>query len=451
MNSSKAKKHIIFSVWYFLLLGVVNSSAQELIVEQDTLLRSKPQGWWFPQTGFLSGNFESGVSTHFWTNYFRLRNLQLRTQVNLWNGVRVNSVVRSNRELIGVDKVDPLFDEMYLEYYGYHFGEQGMLSFSARGGRMRFVRFPFPDKLSIFDIVPRVSDLNPGRGVKTAYDGLMLVLDYKLYFFGLGYHATLYQEVDEEVLRRGLLENYIYYQNQYKIMEWEARAGQLQLRTVPQGYSEWGGNIYFGLQWKGIRAGGMIEKLRNQDTYAGILVQFSPSILTNLLGTFHTDYTRNPRGIGTYIPLIRGNYGYTKADDLPDDAELVGEVVGERRSTFWQNSQTRNFYEHQYSVSGNVTDDDLMVVTEEYAWYLKNESPVGPLLQLKGISDVMDWDKSSARLGEVAQPVVYKYYKTKGNKPKRHFMIRPGIDPKILFKVYRFDPNNPEARIIAND
>ncbi len=246
MNSSKAKKHIIFSVWYFLLLGVVNSSAQELIVEQDTLLRSKPQGWWFPQTGFLSGNFESGVSTHFWTNYFRLRNLQLRTQVNLWNGVRVNSVVRSNRELIGVDKVDPLFDEMYLEYYGYHFGEQGMLSFSARGGRMRFVRFPFPDKLSIFDIVPRVSDLNPGRGVKTAYDGLMLVLDYKLYFFGLGYHATLYQEVDEEVLRRGLLENYIYYQNQYKIMEWEARAGQLQLRTVPQGYSEWGATFILG-------------------------------------------------------------------------------------------------------------------------------------------------------------------------------------------------------------
>src|SRR5690606_40526496 len=152
MNPIKAKKHIIFSVWSFLLFCVVNASAQEFdVVEQDTLIRSKPQGWWFPQTGFLSGNFESGVSTHFWTNYFRLRNLQLRTQVNLWNGVRVNSVVRSNRELIGVDKVDPTFDEMYLEYYGYHFGEQGMLSISARGGSLRYVRFPFPGQFSIFD------------------------------------------------------------------------------------------------------------------------------------------------------------------------------------------------------------------------------------------------------------------------------------------------------------
>lgn len=451
MNSSKAKKHIIFSVWCFLLFPVFNISAQELNgVEQDTLMGSKPQGWWFPQTGFLSGNFESGVSTHFWTNYFRLRNLQFRTQVNLWNGLRVNNVLRSNRELIGVDKVDPMFDELYLEYYGYHFSAQGMLSFSARAGRMRYVRFPFPDKLSIFDIVPRVSDLNPGSGEKTAYDGLMLILDYKLYF-GLGYHATLYQEVEEDVLRRGLLENYIYYQNQYKIMEWEARAGQLQLRTVPQGYSEWGGNFYFGLQWKGIRAGGMIEQLRNQDLYAGVLVQFSPSIITNLLGTFHSDYTRAPRGLGTYIPLVRGNYGYTNADDLPEDAQQVGEIVAERRSTFWQNSQTRNFYEHQYSVAGNVTDDDLMVVTEEYAWYLKNESPVGKLLELNDFSDILDWDKSSARLGEVAQPVVYKYYKTNGKKPKRRFVIRPGVDPKILFKKYRFNPDNPNARVIAND
>src|SRR5690606_41359974 len=100
---------------------------------------------------------------------------------------------------------------MYLEYYGYHFGEQGMLSFSARGGRMRFVRLPFPDKLSIFDIVPRVADLNPGRGDKTAYDGLMLVLDYQLYYFGLGCHAASYQEVDQEVLRRGLFEHYSCY------------------------------------------------------------------------------------------------------------------------------------------------------------------------------------------------------------------------------------------------
>jgi hypothetical protein len=451
MNSSKAKKHIIFSVWCFLLFPVFNISAQELNgVEQDTLTRSKPQGWWFPQTGFLSGNFESGVSTHFWSNYFRFRNLQFRTQVNLWNGLRVNNVLRSNRELIGIEKVDPMFDELYLEYYGYHFSEQGMLSFSARGGRMRYVRFPFPDKLSIFDIVPRVSDLNPGDSQRTSYDGLMLTLDYKFHF-GLGYHATFYQEVDERAFDRGLLENYIYYENQYKVMEWEARVGQLQLRTVPQGYSEWGGNFYFGLQWKGIRAGGMLEQLRNQDLYAGVLVQFSPSILTNLLGTFHSDYTRAPRGIGVYLPLVRGHFGYTNQDDLPEDAQQVGEIVAERRSTFWQNSQTRNFYEHQYSVEGNVIDDDLIVVTEEYAWYLKNESPVGRLLELNDFSDILTWDKSSARLGEVAQPVVYKFYRTNGVQPKRRFVIRPGVDPKILFKKYRFNPDNPNARVIAND
>ncbi|MFA7446505.1 MAG: hypothetical protein WCY89_11200, partial [Flavobacteriaceae bacterium] len=248
MRFYKVKKHISFFFVCSFLLLVVNATwaQEESSSEPHTLMLTKPVGWWFPQTGFLSGNFESGVSTHFWTNYFRLRNLQLRTQVNLWNGARVNSVVRSNRELIGVEKVDPMFDEMYLEYYGYHFGEHAMLSFSLRAGRMRYVRFPFPDKLSIFDIVPRVSDLNPGSGEKTAYDGFMLNLDYKFYF-GLGYHASLYQETDTKNPKRGLLENYVYYQNRYKMAEWEMRFGQLQLRTVPHGYSEVGGNFYFGL------------------------------------------------------------------------------------------------------------------------------------------------------------------------------------------------------------
>src|SRR5690606_36692002 len=36
-------------------------------------------------------------------------------------------------------------------------------------------------------------------------------------------------------------------------------------------------------------------------------------------------------------------------------------------------------------------------------------------------------------------------------KPKRHFMNDPGIDPKLLLKVYHLDPRSHEARIIAND
>ncbi len=406
------------------------------------------QGWWLPSTGPFTGHFEGSVSLRAWSDRTEARNLQLRGLFNLPQGLRVNAVLRSNRELGGIGVFEPVFDELYLESRGYHFGAHSTFSYNLRYGRMRYLRFPFPDRLSLFDLVPGMEDLEPDpafreslggawREFRSSLNGALLNID-TLHARGFGHHASLYLNSTGDPA--GIVqENYLYHRHHGPRWEWELRAGQLQWRDLPEGlpadptatprrHARLGGNAYLGLQWRGLRLGFMLERVRDDDLFAGILLQLSPHPVTNVLGTFHVDYTRVPEGIALHLPLLRGQYGYARTADLPAGARLVGEVRSERRSTFWGSSQTRNFFEHEAHVGGRVAGEDLIVVCDEDPWYLRSESPVGRLEQIKGVDDVRRWDSSSARLGEVAQPVVYRYYAVDGPAPRKRLQLLPLID-----------------------
>jgi hypothetical protein len=424
-----------------------NSCFSQLNYEKsfDTLFRARKllqdqpdtfRGWWLPNTGNLTGNFDASVGIHFWSEHFWFRNLQFRSQLNVFKGLRLNSVVRSNHNLYKINTFEPFFDELYAEFYGYRLGSQTTFSFSARAGRIRYMRTPFPDFISIFDIVPGIADLTSPPRPKTAFEGFMVSLDYKLYQ-GLGLHTTILGEQPENSGQVRMLEGYAFYKRTFGLIDLEARCGMLHQHLDMGGYGcDFGANLYAGIRIKNVRAGGLIEKLEGKTWCGGILVQFSPSLITNILGTVHFDYTRNKEGFAAQIPLVKGNFGY--ADEKEVNGTLVGEMVAERRMTFWRNSQTRNFYEHQYSLAGQVEGDSIVAVIDEFSWYLKNESPVGPLYELNSADDVLEWDSNSARLGEIAQPVVYRFYKYSGAKPKKKIKLKPGIEVKNLGRKYRY-------------
>lgn len=448
---------------YLLLLSsppqVHSSATQALVPTQIARVGSAAESrWWLPSTGPYTGHFEASVSFQFWNDYLDARNLQWRGQFNLPQGLRLNAIVRSNRQLSGLGTFAPAFDELYLEARGYHFSPRDTFSFNARYGRMRYQRFPFPDLLSIFDLVPGMEDLEPDpefraslngawRSFRSSLNGLLVNLDYQ-HLSRLGLHSSLYQNSLGEPADH-VLEAYTYYRAQPGPVELELRAGRLQWRDLqppvpssrpPVAYrrSRPGASLYLGSRWRGIRFGFMVEQLRDEDLYAGILLQFSPHPVSNFLGSFHLDYTRVPEGFALQLPLVRGSYGYLSPAALPAEAQLVGEVISERRSTFWGNSQTRNFFEHEYQAGGEVQGDDLAVLCLERSWYLKNESPIGRLDGLSGAQDIRRWDHSSARLGEVAQPVVYRFYRLPDSRPPRKLRLEPGVDWHKLWQGYRY-------------
>ena len=146
-----------------------------------------PSGWSFPTIGAGNGYWRLSVGAHAWHDHFDLRNLQFVADVDLGPGVRWHATVRSNGELNGLGDFSPRFDEHYIEGYGFHRSRAGVLSLSARIGRTRYLRFPYPDAISAFDYVPGIGDLM-GRG-ETGYSGVILTADYA-HTSGFGAHAT---------------------------------------------------------------------------------------------------------------------------------------------------------------------------------------------------------------------------------------------------------------------
>ncbi len=444
-----ARRPVCLAALVLLASGAAAASqATDFSSRQILQAGGAAEGWWLPSTAPYTGHFEGSVSLRLWSDRSEARNLQLRGLYNLPQGLRINAVLRSNRELGGIGVFEPAFDELYLESRGYHFGARSTVSYNLRYGRMRYLRFPFPDRLALFDLVPGMEDLEPDpefraslngawREFRSSLNGALLNID-SLHARGFGHHASLYLNSTGDPADV-LLQNFLYHRHHGARWEWELRAGQLQWRDLPTGpaadpsatprrESRLGGSAYLGLRWGGLRLGVMLERVRDDDLFAGVLLQLSPHPVTNVLGTFHVDYTRVPEGIALHLPLLRGQYGYARAAELPAGARLVGEVHSERRATFWGSSQTRNFFEHEARVGGRVSGDDLVVVCDEDPWYLRSESPVGRLEQLQGVDDLRRWDSSSARLGEVAQPVVYRYYAVDGPAPRKRLQLLPLVD-----------------------
>ena len=386
-------------------------------------------GWWLPYLGQYRGHWSLNLGTHFWQDHFYFRNLQLRTNLDLAPGLRFHTVIRSNRELASVNKIDPLFDELYLEGYGFREDSRGLLSLNLRIGRMRYLRFPAPDLISGFDPIPGVADLRrPGRTeypvAETGYRGQLLTIDYHSKL-GLGYHFSGINWAWSRNSGQNIINHYLYYKYGSPYFDLELRWGRLQLshpggglprgsRPYQLGDSGPGYSVYLGVKAFDYKAGLFWEDIFDEeaelrDARIGVIVTFSPSRITEFLGKHRGDYTRSPEGLVMNIPLFQGNPGTVISPASEDDQKLVGEITAKRLITYWQNGQGRNFYEHRISRWGKSGDDYLLVVVEE-PWVLRHESLNIPNSSFESWSALVASESSSQRNALITQKVTYQFY-----------------------------------------
>ena len=127
-------RYFLTGCWFFLIFSVHHAE------------------WWFPYTGFGSGTYYSSIGFHGWGDHLNLRNLSIRQTTFLAPGVRIHSVLRSNRAFDELETVEPTFDELYVERFGFWNQLNWQVSHQLSMGRYRYLRFPHPDMISQFDI-----------------------------------------------------------------------------------------------------------------------------------------------------------------------------------------------------------------------------------------------------------------------------------------------------------
>ncbi|HBS60965.1 MAG TPA: hypothetical protein DEA44_17090, partial [Firmicutes bacterium] len=207
-----------------VLKKVVGGLAALLLLPAACLAEAAPDGqdngWVFPSIGAGKGTWSASVGAFLSKDESALRNLQLRADVDLAPGLRYHTVVRTDRGM-ELEKLDPHFDENYLEGYGFKPTGDGTLSVSLRVGTMRYLHFPYPDAIAVFDQVPGISDLEDGA--KTGYSGELLTVDYA-HKSGFGAHAS---GIHWDFSRDGgsdILESYIFYRQDFGRIHFEAHA-----------------------------------------------------------------------------------------------------------------------------------------------------------------------------------------------------------------------------------
>jgi hypothetical protein len=366
-------------------------------------------GWSFPHIGQGRGNWDVSVGLFVWKDKLEARNFQVRSDVDMAPGIRLHTVVRSNKERDTLKGFSPQLDEGYLEGTGFYHSSNGVLSTSLRIGNIRYLHFPYPDAIDIFDQVPGISDLT--GGAKTGYSGELLTLDYA-HKSGLGIHTS---GINWGFGRSGgtnLIENYLFYRHDFGKLHFETHAGGLALRTEPLGKRENGYNLFLGTEIKGYKAGLLYEKLHNQCAYTGIMVSFPLNEVTKSMGKVAFDYDRNPQGFAMQVPLAKGLIG-SFVKKAPEGAKLVGEVRAERVRTYWQNGQARNYYEHRLSAWGETDGAGVIAVMEEQPWYLQSEALVSPHTFSEGFKS---WERDRQGPAQLSQSVVYKFYRVISNR-----------------------------------
>jgi len=394
-------------IWFALGLGLAFSafvglpSAMAQPTETEFLTaKPSPATLELPGIGFGRGHWSVGLGIFAWHDKFYLRNLHLQADMDLLPGTRAHAVIRSNREFNSLASFEPFLDEGYLEGFG-ALDWGGTLSGNLKLGRTRYLRFPYPDNIAIFDQVPGVSDLM-GRGDRpySGYEGALLTLDYA-HATGLGWHFVS--------LSGRTVEHFGRYQGELGPFVLEGRAGELQIRPEPLGRSAPGYNLFAGVRWQGFQAGVLYERLTGQPIYTGVMVGFASNWLTQFAGNVGIDYARSPQGAAMHLTPLKGTFGF--AHEVPQLAELVGEVEAERIRTYWQNSQIRNFYEHRLSSWGETTAPDLIAVIEEEPWYLQAEALVSPNNSFQSWDDLVKWEKQRQGPAQLSQKVRYKFYR----------------------------------------
>ena len=374
-----------------------------------------------PYKGFMKGNYHLGVGSHFWNDHLVFRNMQLRLNFDLVPGLKFYSIIRSNTDLMGIEEFEPKVDEGYLESSFFYKNSYGKLSTSLKLGQMRYLRFPEPDIISQFDQVPGTEDLRY-EDAETAYMGSLFTVDFNSKY-NFGYHFAGIDWAFGKKSGSDIIENYVYYKNNYDFIDFEARYGELQLRktlgkdgSYQLGRGGMGYDIYLGLTKKDYKVGFLYEEiydneLKFNDVRTGVLVRFGENPVTDFLGKIRFDYTRAPEGFGAHLTIVEGEMGYEKNPDL-SKYELVGEVEALRVITYWQNGQGRNFYEHIVDHWGD-TDQKLMIVPEVKSWHLTIESLVSPHTEFSTYEDLVAWEKDRQGPAELNQTVIYRYYRLK--------------------------------------
>ncbi len=368
----------------------------------------EPEGWRFPGLGAGRGDWDASVGVFVGPDKQWVRNLQFRGDMDLAHGVRWHANIRSNRALTTLSGFQPHADELYVEGFGFHHAPVGTLSASLRVGTLRYLRFPYPDAIAVFDQVPGVSDLMGGP--QTGYGGAVLALDYA-HRSGLGAHLT---GITWGFGRRGetdVLEGYVNLRHDLGAMHLEARAGLLPVRREPVD-SKAGANLFLGVRHRQYQIGVLSERLHGENGFTGLLVQFAPSRVTNPLGTVAFDYARDPEGFSSQLPLLAGTFGDLRRTP-PSGGALVGEMTCERFRSFWQNSHLRNAYEHRLAATGVTDGDDLVVVMVKRPRFLHTEAVVSPHTRFGSINDLKRWEADRISPAQLNEPIVYQFYRVK--------------------------------------
>ncbi len=403
--------------------------AAAFLLGSAALCRADEGEWRFPTIGSGNGRWYLSVGTHFWKDHFDLRNLQLGADMDLGKGLRLHGLFRSNSERDTLEGFSPRADELFLEAFGFRTSPSGTLSLSVKGGRARYLRFPYPDAISLFDQVPGVGDLE-GRD-PTGYSGIIATLDYA-HRSGLGIHGT-YIDWGFDVDRpSGWAEAYLYHRYDDGPWHFEARYGELAVRPEPSGRTAEGFSVFAGRTFKnGNSVGFLYEDCSGQEAYTGIVVSFTPGKTTRWMGELAFDYTRSPTGHAMQIPLLSGTIGNVIRADAQTSPVfagifmergqsgwleagkwvLVGEVKAERIRTYWQNGQVRNYYEHRISSWGTTDGKGLRVVMVEEPWHLQLEALVSPHTDFWSWEDLEDWERDRQGPAQLRQKVTYRFYR----------------------------------------
>ncbi|HRW79132.1 MAG TPA: hypothetical protein P5207_10775, partial [Candidatus Sabulitectum sp.] len=304
---------------------------------------------------------------------------------------------------------------------------EGVLSLSIKAGRSRYLRFPYPDAISTFDQVPGVEDLSGGD--ETGYSGLICTADYA-HSSGFGLHGVWIDwgfGVDRPA---EWAERFVYYRRSSQPWHFEARYGDLPLRSLPIGRTGEGYSVFAGRDMGGWSAGLLYEDVSGQETYTGIVITFAKNSASARAGALAFDYTRSPQGFAVQVPLLSGTIGGIRRMDSgmepfftgvlmssggrgflePEGLVLVGEVTAERIRTYWQNGQVRNWYEHRLSSWGRTSGHDIVTVMVEDPWYLQLEALVSPHTTFSSWEALQEWERDRMGPAQLSQKVVYRFY-----------------------------------------
>jgi hypothetical protein len=394
-----------FYIWLLGLFGWVVFLAGPVFADTE-FPREENTGWSTHSIGAGRGHASISLGAQFWDNYFKIRNLIARITLEVAPGIRAHFIGRRREGSWRRMPFHPDVDEAYIEGLGFYNSPAIHLALNLKVGRVRYLRFPAPDRLSEFDQVPGISDLTGGP--QTDYRGALLTLE-TWHRSGLGFHfGGIAWGFDAAPAGANAIEAYAFFRRSFGD-GWtvEGRVGGLAGRPEPPGRpAHRGGSLFLSGKIGEFDIGAMIERRRGDRTYTGVMVRFLPGDGTYFMGKTGFDYQRSPEGASVQFDLF--HFRFNEWSHPAPGEELVGQVRAVRVRTFWRQGFQRNEYEHRLSSWGQTSGPGLRVVVKEQPWYLQLEALVSPHTSLNRA-----WFRDRQGPGQLAQEVIYSFYRKK--------------------------------------